>query len=99
MGKLQVFTMLHLLSFFVLIGKNQHIDYPVQSHSHSIALVKQRWHTGIVGDTTLLRCLAPLLQRIPPNARGVDCFSQHRQYSALLSFLPRFLSIWQCRNA
>ncbi len=43
-----------------------------QRHSYRIALVQQRWHTGIVGDSALLRCLAQRLAPIPRNATGID---------------------------
>ncbi len=72
MLKFQVLVVLHLLTFFPSLAKGQDISSISQPRMYSIALVKQRWHTGIVGDTALLRCLASVLSDIPPDAQGVD---------------------------
>ncbi len=69
---LKTLAVLYLLNTFSLFPKNQYAVCIDRSQTHFIALVKQRWHTGIVGDTALLRCLASVLPDIPPDAQGVD---------------------------
>ncbi len=72
MLEFQVLVVLHLLIFFPSLTKGKDTSCIFQPRTYSIALVKQRWHTGIVGDTALLRCLASVLPDIPPDAQGVD---------------------------